>query len=99
MVLSYRINFQDLVIVRHAHVDELGNELPWRGLAHKEPDILECIGHPREQNEECDDDCADGVQIPDELVTHNGHDKTEEVDGNVVPVINLCVVSMMVCIV
>ena len=72
----------------HAHVDELGNEFLGRRLADQKPDLLKGVGGPREQDQESNEDGTDGVQVPDELVAHDGHDQTKDVDDDVVAMVD-----------
>lgn len=85
---AYSVHFDDSLVVGHGHVDELGDELPGSRLAHQEPDLLERVGRPREQNEQRNAHGTDRVEVPDESVADDGHDQTEQVDHDVVAVVD-----------
>lgn len=78
----------------HCHVDQLGDEIPWCRLANQKPDLIESIRNPRKQNEQCDANGADGIQIPHESVSDNRHDQAKAVDNNVIAVIDLLRISL-----
>src|SRR5687768_15624521 len=90
---SYRVDLPNLIIVRHGHVDQLRHEFPGGGLADEEPHLLKGIGHPGEEDEKGDADGADGIEIPNETIAHDGHDQAEDVDGDIVAMVNLACVS------
>jgi hypothetical protein len=75
--------------VRHGHVNELGNKFSGRRLAHKQPYLLERIGHPGEKDEKGNEDSTKRIKEPDEFGTDDGHDKTKSVDDDIIAVIHL----------
>jgi len=74
--------------VRQGDVDEAGNVSPRRAFASEQPNLLKRVGRPREQDEQGDADCSNWIQVPDEMVAHNGHDEPEDVDDNVVAMVH-----------
>jgi hypothetical protein len=74
--------------VGYDHVDELGDVFLWRRLADQEPHIFEGVRSPRYQDQETDENGTDGVDVPDDTSADNGHDKTENIDGNVIAVVD-----------
>lgn len=83
-----RFDLEDSVVVCHAHVDELGNELLGRRLSHQKPHLLKGVGGPREQDEESNENGTNGVQIPDEFIADDSHDQAEDVDDDIVAVVH-----------
>lgn len=77
--------------MRHGHVDDLGEELLGGRLADEQPDLLEGVAHPRDQDEETDADGTDRIRKPGRGVAgaNHGHDQTEDVNDNVVAVVDL----------
>ena len=75
--------------MRHGNIHELRHKLPWRRLAHEQPDLFKGVGGPRKENEQGDKDGTNGIQVPDETVAGDGHDETKDVDDNVVAMVNL----------
>jgi hypothetical protein len=86
---TYCIHLQYLRIVRHGHVDQLGDEIPWRGLADQQPDLLEGVGYPREQDEQRDANGADRVQVPDKAVSDDRHYQAKTIYYNIIAVVDL----------
>lgn len=72
----------------HGDVDELGDVLSRRGLADEQPDLLKGVGNPREEDQQRDEHGADGVQVPHEAISDDGHDQAKDIDGDVVSVID-----------
>lgn len=72
----------------YGHVNELGDELLGSSLADQEPYLLEGVGYPREQDQQRNADGTDGIKIPHESVTDDGHDQAENVDDNVVAMVD-----------
>lgn len=96
---TYGIDFLNLRIVGHAHVDELGHKLLRSRLAHKQPYLFERIGNPREEDQERDANSTDRIQVPNKSVTNNGHDQTEYVDNDIIAVVDLSQVSNNILII
>lgn len=95
VVGAARVDLFDVLVVRHGHVDELGEELARGRLAHQQPDLLKGVGDPRDEDEQADADGADGVEVPHEAGAHHRHDQTKDVDDNVVAMVDLEVVRRM----
>lgn len=77
----------------HAHVDELGYELPWSRFADEQPHLLKSVGNPGKENQKRNADGTNRVEVPDKSVTDYGHDQTEYVDNNIIAVVDLSQVS------
>jgi hypothetical protein len=74
--------------MRHGHIYQLGEKLSRRRLSHQQPHLLESVRDPREEDEQGDEDCSDGIEVPDEAIADDGHDQAEDVDGDVVAVVD-----------
>lgn len=70
------------------HVHELGDEFFGSSLADQEPHLLEGVGHPREQDQQCNTDGTNGIKIPHKPVTDDGHDQAENVDDDIVTMVD-----------
>lgn len=85
---TYSIDFFDSGVVRECDVDAFVEEFTRSRLPDEEPDIVKCGGGPREENEESDAGGSDRVEIPDESISDNGHDETENVHGQIVSMVD-----------
>lgn len=72
----------------HDEVNELRDVLVWCGLADEEPDVLEGVGGPGAEDQETDEDGSDGVKVPYNTATDDGHGQTESVHDDVVTVVD-----------
>jgi hypothetical protein len=70
------------------HVHKLGDKFLRGSLADQEPDLLEGVGDPREQDQQRNADGTDGVKVPHEAVTNDGHDQAENVHDDIVAVVD-----------
>lgn len=88
VLATYGIHLHDALVVRHRHVNQLGDELSRRGFADQEPHLLESVGDPGEEDQQRDEYRSDRIEIPDEAVADDGHDQAEDVDDDVVAVVD-----------
>jgi hypothetical protein len=72
----------------HDQVCKLGQELLRCRLADKEPNVIESIGGPRHKDQDTNENGTNGIDVPDNTTSNNGHGKTKRVDDNVVTVID-----------
>lgn len=87
--MTYRVDLHDLAIMCHGHIDEFRDELVGCRFSDEQPNLLKRIAHPREQDEESNADGSDGIQVPHETISHDGHDQAEDVDHDVVAMVDL----------
>ena len=88
VVCTAGIDLLNSVVVSNNEVDQLADEVLGRRLADKQPDVVESVRSPREEDQDTDKDGTDGIDIPDDTATDNGHGETEGVDNDVVAVID-----------
>jgi hypothetical protein len=87
--MTYGVNLQNLRVVCHGDVDQLGDVLRRCRLANQKPYLLKGVGHPRKQNQEGDEDGTNGIKVPNVFGADHSHDKTKTVDGDIVSVVDL----------
>jgi len=85
---TYCVDLLNTVIVRDYQVGEFGEKFLWCRLANEKPDMVERVRRPRYENQETDEDGTDGIDIPDDAATDDGHGQTKGVDDDVIAVVN-----------
>lgn len=88
VVRTAGIDLLDARVVRDDKVDELADKILGRRLSDKQPDVVESVCGPREQDQETNKNGTDRVDIPDDAATDNRHGQTEGVDDDVVTVVD-----------
>lgn len=88
VVRTAGVDLLDARIVRDDKVDELADKILGGRLSDKQPDVVESVCGPREEDQETDKDGTDRVDIPDDAATDNRHGETKGVDDDVVTVVD-----------
>ena len=88
MVRAASIDSLNPVVVRDNHVDQLADVVLRCRLANKQPDMVEGIGSPGNQDQETDENSTDRVDIPDDAATDDRHGKTKGIDDNVIAMVD-----------
>lgn len=88
VVRTAGINLLDARVVRDDKVDELADKILGRRLSDKQPDVVESVCGPREEDQETNKNGTNRVDIPDNAAADNGHGETEGVDDDVVTMVD-----------
>ena len=69
-------------------VHQLREVLLRRRLAHEEPDVLEGVGSPGEQDQDTNQDGTNWIKVPHDAASNNRHGQTKRIDDNVIAMVD-----------
>jgi hypothetical protein len=88
MVCATCVDLLNPIVMRHDQVDQFRDEVLRSRLANEKPDVIVGVRRPRNEDQETDQNGTDGVDIPDDTATDDGHGETESIDDDVVAVVD-----------
>ena len=78
----------DSAVVCDDEIDQLADVVLWCRFSNEQPNVVEGVGSPGNENQETDENGTDRIDIPDDTASDDGHGKTESVDDNVVTMVD-----------
>lgn len=88
MVCAAGIDLLDSAVVCDDEIDQLADVVLWCRFSNEQPNVVEGVGSPGNENQETDENGTDRIDIPDDSATDNGHGKTESIDDDVVAMVD-----------